>query len=74
MYQRKESLNDKVSMQFVWTLKKRGIDSSSMSTSMLMYQWACFVNDLAINAHEYKGIETKVRFPKAMLMHRTETY
>ena len=36
MYQRKESLNDKVAMQFVWTLKRKGIDSSSMSTSMLM--------------------------------------
>ena len=46
MYQRKESLNDKVAMQFVWTLKRKGIDSSSMSTSMLMYQWACFVNDI----------------------------
>lgn len=67
MYQRKETIQDKLAFQFMSMLTKRGLNPHNMSYGELIYEWACFINDKAVYAHEYNGIENKVRFPKTML-------
>lgn len=73
MYQ-KLSESQRVGKAFLVSLAKRGLQVDSMTYNMLLYEWACYINDIAVYSHEYKGIENRVRFPKAMLLSERKTY
>lgn len=70
----RQTLQEKLAIQFTARLNRRGLNTSKMSYNDLLYEWACFMNDIASRSRgdEYKGIETRIRFPKAILMHNKE--